>query len=77
MDAVLISNLSWPKTPTPLCDFVQWLDTKQSQLAKDHVEHEGKWARERWQQMLQEEQKEEKRKKEQEEIRRRMEEMER
>jgi hypothetical protein len=53
---------------------MQWLDTEQSQFAKDHVEREGRWARERWQRMLHEEPKEEKRKKEQEEIRRRMEE---
>jgi hypothetical protein len=52
------------------------LDTEQTHFAKDHVEHEGRWARERWQQMLKEEQQEEKRKKEQEEIQRRMEEVE-
>ncbi|RLM70173.1 hypothetical protein C2845_PM17G07970 [Panicum miliaceum] len=41
-----------------------WLDTEQSQQAKDHVERQGRWARERWQRTLHEEQQEEKRKKE-------------
>ena len=28
---VMTSNMIWGKTPPPLCDFVQWLDTEQSQ----------------------------------------------
>ena len=58
----------WGKSPPPLCDFVQWLDTEQSQEAKDHVECEARWAAERWQRMLHEEKMEEKRKKDLEEI---------
>ena len=73
----MISNLSWRKTPLPLCDFVQWLDTEQSQEAKDYVEQRARWAAQRWQQMLHEEQQEKKRKKEQEEISKRMEEVDR
>jgi len=67
----------WGKTPPPLCDFVQWLDTEQSQEAKDHVEREARWAAERWQRMLHEEQMEEKRKKDQEDIWKRIAEVER
>ena len=59
----------WGKTPPPLCDFVQWLDTEQSQEAKDSVEREARWAAKRWQRMLHEEQMDEKRKKDQEDIR--------
>ena len=58
----------WGKSPPPLFDFVQWLDTEQSQEAKDHVEREARWAAERWQRMLHEEKMEEKRKKDLEEI---------
>ena len=67
----------WGKSPPPLCDFVQWLDTEQSQEAKDHVEREARWAAERWQRMLHEEKMEEKRKKDQEDIRKRIAEVER
>ena len=35
-----MANMFWGKTPPPLCDFVQWLDTEQSQEDKDHVERE-------------------------------------
>ena len=62
----------WGKTSPPLCDFVQWLDTEQSQEAKDHVEREARWAVKRWQRMLHEEQMEEKCKKDQEDIRKRI-----
>ena len=67
----------WGKTPPPLCDFVQLLDTEQSQEAKDHVEREARWAAERWQRMLHEEKMVEKRKKDQEEIQKRIAEVER
>ena len=67
----------WGKTPPPLCDFVQWLDTEQSQQDKDHVERQVRWAAQRWQRMLHEEQMEEKRKKNQEEIQKRIAEVER
>ena len=67
----------WGKSPPPLCDFVQWFDTEQSQEAKDHVEREARWAAERWQRMLHEEKMEEKRKKDQEDIRKRFAEVER
>ena len=67
----------WGKSPPALCDFVQWLDTEQSQEAKDHIEREAWWAAERWQRMLREEQMEEKRKKDQEDIRKRIAEVER
>ena len=66
----------WGKSPLPLCDFVQWLDTEQSLEAKDNVEREARWAAKRWQRMLHEEQMEEKRKKDQEDIRKRIEEVE-
>ena len=66
----------WGKFPLPLCDFVQWLDTEQSQEAKDHVEREARWAAERWQRMLHEEQMEEKRKKDKKEIQKRIAEVE-
>jgi len=56
------------KTPPPLCDFVQWLDTQQSQQDKDHVVRQIRWAAQNWQRMLHEEQMEEKRKKDQKEI---------
>ena len=56
---------------------MQWLDTEQSQKAKDHIEREARWAAERWQQMLHEEKMEEKRKKDQEDIRKRIAEVER
>ena len=62
----------WGKSPPPLCDFVQWLDTEQSQEAKDHIERKARWAAQRWQRMLHEEQMEEKRKKDQEEIQKRI-----
>ena len=55
---------------------MQWLDTEQSQEAKDHVEREVRWAAERWQRMLHEEKMEEKRKKDQEDIRKRIAEVE-
>ena len=64
----MTSNMIWEKTPPPLCDFVQWLDTEQSHQDKDHVERQTRWAAQRWQRMLHEEQIEEKRKKNQEEI---------
>ena len=67
----------WGKSPPPLCDFVQWLDTEQSQEAKDHIEHEARWAAERWQRMLHEEKMEEKCKKDQKDIRKRIAEVER
>ena len=67
----------WGKFPLPLCDFVQWLDTEQTEEAKDHVEREARWAAERWQRILHEEQMEEKRKKDQEDIQKRIEEVER
>ena len=75
-DIVMTSNMIWGKTP-PLCDFVQWLDTEQSQQDKDHVERQARWAAQRWQRMLHEEQMEEKRKKNQEEIQKRIAEVER
>jgi len=65
------------KSPPPLCDFMQWFDTVQSQQAKNFVEQQASWAAERWRRMKHEEQQEEKRKKEQEEIRKRMEEVDR
>jgi len=65
------------KSPPPLCDFIQWLDTEQSTEAKEHVERQARWAAERWQRMLQEEKMEEKRKKDKEEIEKRFEEVER
>ena len=61
-------NMIWGKTPPPLCDFVQWLDTEQCQQDKNYVERQARWAAQRWQRMLHEEQMEEKRKKNQEEI---------
>jgi len=73
----MTSNMIWGKTPPPLCDFVQWLDTEQSQQDKDHVERQARWAAQRWQRMLHEEQMEEKRKKNQEEIQKRIAEVER
>ena len=73
----MTSNMIWRKTPPPLCDFVQWLDTEQSQQDKDHVERQARWAAQRWQRMLHEEQMEEKRKKDQEEIQKRIAEVER
>ena len=76
-DLVMTSNMIWGKTPPPLCDFVQWLDTEQSQQDKDHVERQARWAAQRWQRMLHEEQMEEKRKKNQEEIQKRIAEVER
>ena len=76
-DLVMTSNMIWGKTPPPLCDFVQWLDTEQSQQDKDHVERQARWAAQRWQRMLHEEQMEEKRKKNQEEIQERIAEVER
>ncbi|KAG2641042.1 hypothetical protein PVAP13_2KG143500 [Panicum virgatum] len=65
------------KSPPPLCDFMQWFDTVQSQQAKDFVEQQARWAAEHWRRMKHEEQQEEKRKKEQEEIHKRMEEVDR
>src|SRR6185437_1688066 len=62
-DLVMTSNMIWGKTPPPLCDFVQWLDTEQSQQDKDHAERQARWAAQRWQRMLHEEQMKEKRKK--------------
>ena len=67
----------WGKSPPPLCDFVQWLDTEQSQEAKDHIEYQARWAAKRWWRMVHEEQMEEKRKKDQEDIWKRIEEVER
>ena len=64
-DLVMTSNMIWGKTPPPLCDFVQWLDTEQSQQDKDHVERQARWAAQRWQRMLHEEDMEEKCKKDQ------------
>ena len=52
------------KSPPPLCDFMQWFDTVQSQQVKDFVEQQVRWAAERWRQMKHEEQQEEKHKKE-------------
>ena len=46
-DLVITSNMIWGKAPPPLCDFVQWLDTKQSQQDKDHVERQARWAAQR------------------------------
>ena len=77
MDLVMTSNMIWGKTPLPLCDFVQWLYTEQSQQDKDHVERQARWSAQRWQRMLHEEQMEEKRKKNQEEIQKRIVEVER
>ena len=48
-------NFCWTKSPPPLCDFVQWFDTEQSQQAKDFVEQQASWAAERWLRMKQEE----------------------
>ena len=73
----MTSNMIWGKTPPPLYDFVQWLDTEQSQQDKDHVERQAKWAAQRWQRMLYEKQMEEKRKKDQKEIQKRITEVER
>ena len=72
----MTSNMIWGKTPPPLCDFVQRLDTEQSQQDKDHVGGEARWAAERWQQILHKEHMEEKRKKDQEEIQKRIAEVE-
>ncbi|RLN22989.1 uncharacterized protein C2845_PM07G26740 [Panicum miliaceum] len=55
----------------------KWLDTEQSQEAKEQVEWQARWAAERWQRMLHEEKMEEKGKKDREEIRKRIEEAER
>ena len=76
LDLVLTCNMFWGKTPPPLCDFVQWLDTEQSQEDKDHVEREARWTAERWRRMQHEEQMEEKRKKDQKDIRKRFAEVE-
>ena len=75
MDLTPTSNLRWIKSPPPLCDFMQWFDTEQTQKDKEWVELEARWATERWQRILHEEEKEEKRKKEQEDICKRMEEV--
>ena len=76
IDLTPTSNLRWTKSPPPLCDFMQWLDTEHTQKDKEWVELEARWATERWQRILHEEEKEEKRKKEQEEIRKRIQEVE-
>ena len=57
------------KTPPALCDFMQWLDTEQSDFDKGIVESAGREARERWFRMVEMEKREEKRKEQQEEIR--------
>ena len=48
-DLIMTSNMIWGKTTPPLCDFVQWLDTEQSQQDKDHMERQARWAAQRWQ----------------------------
>ncbi|KAF8661025.1 hypothetical protein HU200_057118 [Digitaria exilis] len=65
------------KRGRPLCDYLQWFDTAQSDEDKAHVEQTARWARERYQRMKQEEEQEAKRKQEQEEIRIRRENIER
>ena len=77
LDLVLISNLTWTKTPPPLCDFMQWLDTEQSQHAKDHVQCETRWAAKRWKWLLHEEQQEESVRKNKKRFGKRMEEVDR
>ena len=77
MDLMPTSNLRWIKSPPPLCDFMQWLDTEQTQKDKEWVELEARWATERWQRMLHEEKMEEKRKKDLEEIQKMIAEVER
>ena len=57
------------KTPPALCDFMQWLDTEQSDDDKRYVEETGRRARERWQRMVETEKNEKKRKEQHEEIR--------
>ncbi|CAN6209843.1 unnamed protein product [Urochloa humidicola] len=71
------SKLGKSKTPPPLCDFLQWLDTEQSAADKAHVEEQASAARARWLRMMHEDEQEEKRKKDREEIRKRVEEVER
>jgi hypothetical protein len=46
------------KTPPPLCDFTQWLDTEQSEVDKLYVKKAARDARERWQCMVEAENKE-------------------
>jgi hypothetical protein len=53
--------MSFKKTPPPLCDFMQWLDTEQSDFDKWYVEGEARDARERWFRMVEWEKREEKR----------------
>jgi hypothetical protein len=44
--SMVIGFPEFPSTP-PLCDFIQWLDTEQSDLDKSYVEGETRDARER------------------------------
>ena len=61
--------MSLPKTHPALCDFMQWLDTEQTEVDKAHVEETGRLGRERWLRMIEAEKREEKRKEEMEERR--------
>jgi hypothetical protein len=47
------------KSPPPLCDFIQWLDTQQSDDDKRYVESEARDAGERWFRMIEMEKQEE------------------
>jgi hypothetical protein len=64
--------MSLEKTSPPLCDFMQWLDTEQSDYDKSYVEGEARDARERWLRMVEWEKREEK-KEEHKEMRQRQE----
>ena len=55
----LKANLSFKKTPPPLCDFMQWLDLEQSDDDKRYVEETGRSARERWLRMVEAEKQDE------------------
>jgi hypothetical protein len=56
------------KSLPPLCDFLQWLDTQQSDDNKRYVESMAHDARERWFHMIEAEKQEEKHKQQLEEI---------
>jgi hypothetical protein len=71
--------MSFKKTPPPRFDFMQWLDTEQSNFDKRYVEGEARDARERWFRMVEweererEREREEKKKEVQKEMRHRQE----
>jgi hypothetical protein len=64
--------MSFKKTPPPLCDFMQWPDTEQSDFDKWYIEGEARDAREWWFRMVEWEKRGEK-KEEQKEMRHRQE----